>query len=114
MLKDNPLLKDITKQWLEECPYVPNELPKGWEVRFDRRGMFYKYGSIEEAESRNMIVRRDMSVAIPFGYVNKEWEDMKSMMQEADEIWRAGGDGWESIMLVRQGGIINEMMLKVS
>lgn len=103
---------EVIKQWLAENPYDPNDpsnLPAGWEIRFNKRGRFYPYKDVEEAERRNMCYHRELQRDIPFGYINDEWEAMKSLMQEGDEIWLWGHDG-VTVLLVRDGQIIKEML----
>jgi hypothetical protein len=90
---------EIIKQYLVDNPYDPNDpstLPPGWEVRFNRRGRFYQYKTIEEVERRNNLSFSD------------EWEKMKASMQEGDEVWLYGNDV-EILCLVRNNEIIKEI-----
>ena len=95
----------IIKDWLRENPPTDDGLPKGWEIRFGLRGLFLKYDSVEHAERKNMILRRDDRY-VPFGYCYNIWQEVKGNMQEGDEIWRHGNDGGETIYLIRDGSIV--------
>lgn len=98
----------ITKKWLQDNPYDLNSsLPKGWEVRFGMRGRFMKYDSIEHAERKNMITIRETGIQMPFGYCNKQWENLKNNYTPGDEIWIMGNTG-TMILLSRNGELFTE------
>jgi hypothetical protein len=105
-LNEEKQSNEITKKWLKDNPYDPiGSLPKGWEIRFGKRGMFLKYDSVEHAERKNMITLRS-GIITPFGYCNSSWERLKANLQPNDEIWRYGGDGGEAIFLIRDNCIV--------
>jgi hypothetical protein len=95
----------IVRQWLENNPYDPTVLPKGWEIRFGLRGKFLKYDSIGHAERKNMILVRETNELVPFGYCNELWQRLKSNFQENDELWLHGNDCGMAVYLIRNGEI---------
>ena len=58
----------------------------------------------------------------PFGFLNGEWEELKSQMQEGDELWQFCTDkeswdhlfGREGIELVRDGEVIASIVTELS
>ena len=108
-LEEENKQNEITKKWLKDHPYDPaSDLPKGWELRFGLRGRFLKYESVEHAERKNMITIRESGMKVPFGYCNREWEELKSNLQTDDEVWLHGGDGGTTIYLIRNGQIVED------
>lgn len=87
----------LVKKYLKETP-LDERLPEKWEVRFGLRGRFMKYDSIEHCE------RKNMHNGVPFGYAKKEWQEMKSNIQEGDELWIYGNES-TIIYLIRNGEI---------
>ena len=70
--------------------------------------------SVEELEKAHMIVIRETGDALPFGYSNKEWLEMKAAMQPGDQIYflshRDGRFYVEYHILVRDGCIVRRML----
>jgi hypothetical protein len=44
--------------------------------------------SVEELENEHMVVIRETGLALPFGYQNKKWQEMKSIMKPGDQIYQ--------------------------
>jgi hypothetical protein len=100
-LEEETKQNEITKQWLRNHPYDPTkDLPKGWEYRFNMRGRFMKYDSVEHAERKNKFVED--------GYCSRAWKELKANLQPNDEIWIHGGSGGVAIYLIRDGQIIED------
>jgi len=101
MVVNDNLETEITKKWLTDNPYNPYDLPEGWEIKFGMRGKFMKYDSVEHAERKNTYN------GMPFGGANHAWEELKSNLQDGDEIWLVGNDGL-AIYLIRNNSVVNE------
>jgi hypothetical protein len=69
---------------------------------------------VEELEKAHMIVIRETGKALPFGYSNKEWLEMKAAMQPGDKIYflshRDGRFYVDYHILVHDGCIIRRML----
>jgi hypothetical protein len=69
--------------------------------------------SVEELEKEHMIVIRETGQALPFGYSNKAWLEMKAKMQSGDQIYflshRDGRFYVDYHVLVRDGCIIGHL-----
>jgi hypothetical protein len=74
--------------------------------------------SIEELEKENSIVIRETGQALPFGYGNKAWLEMKAAMQPGDQIYflsyRDGTFYVDYHVLVRDGCIIRRLMGRIT
>jgi hypothetical protein len=74
--------------------------------------------SVEELENKHMIVIRETGQALPFGYSNRGWLDMKAAMQSGDQIYflshRDGRFYVEYHVLVRDGCIIRRLGGKIT
>lgn len=63
---------------------------------------------------------RRARLAKPFGFCNAEWEQLKAMMQEGDELWEVCNSKWawkdftgyHGILLIRHGETIADIILK--
>jgi hypothetical protein len=70
--------------------------------------------NVEELEKEKSIVIRETGQALPFGYSNKGWLEMKAMMQPGDQIYflshRDGRFYVDFHVLVRDGCIIRRLM----
>ncbi len=74
-----------------------------------------KLYSIEQAEKENLIFDNRLGTEpIPFGFVNDQWEELKSIMKESDKLYKfknnskswihlAGKEGFE---LERNGKVV--------
>jgi hypothetical protein len=69
--------------------------------------------SVEELEKENRFVIRETGQALPFGYANKAWLEMKAAMRTGDQIYflshRDGGFYVDYHVLVRDGCIIRRL-----
>jgi hypothetical protein len=93
----------------------------GEEVKYGERCRItvidaeFKHSNIEDDPQR---VREFPELLKPFGFINALWENLKSKMQDGDELWeyKSGGESWENlagregIALVRDGKIIDLML----
>ena len=74
--------------------------------------------SVEELEKENMIVIRETGQALPFGYSNKGWLEMKAAMRPGDQIYflahRDGRFYVEYHVLVRDGCIIDRLQGRIT
>jgi hypothetical protein len=73
---------------------------------------------VDELEKEHMIVIRETGQALPFGYSNKAWLEMKAEMQPGDQIYflshRDGRFYVEYHILVRDGCIIRRLMGRIT
>jgi hypothetical protein len=95
------------------------------EVKYGERrqitviGAEAKHSNIEDDPQR---VREFPELLKPFGFINASWENLKSKMQDGDDLWEyiSGGDSWvsrsgrEGIALVREGKIIDEILTRMN
>lgn len=69
---------------------------------------------VERLEAQNTTTIRETGKALPFGYENKAWEEMKAAMQPGDQIYHlAINDGRFHAgyyILVRNGCVIDRLM----
>ena len=73
---------------------------------------------VEALEKDQMIVIRETGQALPFGYSNKAWLDMKAAMQPGDRVYflshRDGRFYVDYHILVRDGCIIRRLMGRIT
>ncbi len=73
---------------------------------------------VEELEKEHMIVIRETGQALPFGYSNKAWLEMKAAMQSGDRIYflshRDGRFYVDYHILVRDGCIIRRLLGRIT
>jgi hypothetical protein len=73
---------------------------------------------VEELEKEQMIVIRETGYALPFGYSNKAWLEIKAAMQPGDQIYflshRDGRFYVDYHVLVRDGCIIRWLMGRIT
>jgi hypothetical protein len=69
--------------------------------------------SVQELEKENMVVIRETGEALPFGYQNDAWLELKAAMRPGDQIYflshRDGRFYVDYHVLVRDGCIIRSM-----
>jgi hypothetical protein len=74
--------------------------------------------TVEELERENRIVIRETGQALPFGYMNKAWLEMKAAMRPGDQIYflahRDGRFYVEYHVLVRDGCIIDRLQGRIT
>lgn len=75
--------------------------------------------SIEHLESANMIEIRETKEKLPFGYINKQWKELKSLYKKGDKFYfvryESGGRYFmEQHILVREGCVIGNLMGAIS
>ena len=74
--------------------------------------------SVKALEKENMIVIRETGQALPFGYENKAWLELKAAMQPGDQIYflshRDGRFYVDYQVLVRDGCIIRWLRRKIT
>jgi hypothetical protein len=67
--------------------------------------------TIEEAETLNMVSDKRLGPEpVPFGFINQAWLNLKSLIQEGDELWEFSSPkvtweclvGREGIVLIRK------------
>ncbi|TWT60891.1 hypothetical protein [Rubinisphaera italica] len=76
--------------------------------------------TIEEAETEYAVKIRGKFV--PFGYRNEQWRKLRAQMQEGDQLWLASSPdeewdalmGFEGILLVRNGHVVNSFVTKMN
>jgi hypothetical protein len=81
-----------------------------------RKEFLRRQATVPELEAEHVIN------GIPFGFCNREWEQLKSLMLPGDEVWYWSTDaeswarlrGWEGIALVRQGEIVDSFITALS
>ncbi len=76
--------------------------------------------SIEQVEKENMITveKNGKSVALPFGFINDDWEVLKAQYQDGDQIYKfsTSAESWEKMagregyVLIRGDQIIAEII----
>jgi hypothetical protein len=73
---------------------------------------------VEELEKEHMIVIRETGQALPFGYSNKAWLEMKAAIQPGDQIYflshRDGMFYVDYHILVRDGCIIRRLRGRIT
>ncbi len=73
---------------------------------------------VEELEMENMIVIRETGQALPFGYSNKAWLELKAAMQPGDQIYflshRDGIFYVDYHILVHDGCIVRRIRGKIT
>ncbi len=66
--------------------------------------------SVSELQRDRMITIRETGEVLPFGYISEEWEELKSLMQDGDEIYfvehRDGYYMHNGHLLVRAGCVV--------
>lgn len=87
---------------------------------FDKKTQVEGPFSIEQAEKDNMITvkKNGKSVILPFGYINDDWETLKSNYQEGDQIFKfsTSAESWDNLagregyVLIRGDQIIAEII----
>lgn len=79
--------------------------------------------TVEEAEAKHLITDDRLGAApIPFGFINSQWEKIKSSLIEGDELWEFCSpiETWENLMgcqgicLVRNEEIIMEIITQMN
>jgi hypothetical protein len=74
--------------------------------------------SVQELEKENMVVIRETGQALPFGYQNHAWLELKAAMQPGDQIYflshRDGRFYVDYHVLVRDGCIIGSLRGKIT
>jgi hypothetical protein len=73
---------------------------------------------VDELEKEHSIVIRETGQALPFGYSNKAWLEMKAAMQPGDQIYflshRDGRFYVDYHVLVRDGCIIRRLLGRIT
>ena len=74
--------------------------------------------TIEELEKGHMIEIRETKEVLPFGYINKQWQELKAMHEEGDQFYfvhyQDGRFFVEHHVLVRNECIIGALMGSIS
>ena len=86
---------------------------------------FKKKVSVEQAEKENLVSIKTADgkkMRIPFGYCHQQWLDLLAKKQDGDELWvyESPPEAWEhlagaeTISLVRNGEVIDSILLRIS
>lgn len=79
--------------------------------------------TFQEAEAKHLIIDERLGAEpIAFGFINNQWEELKSIYQEGDELWEfySPGKAWDKLMgragycLIRDGEIIADIVTEMS
>jgi len=84
----------------------------------------YRYiVTVREAEENNLIYNDSFDVnPLPFGFMNKKWEELKLKIQEGDKLieYRTSEKSWEhmsgreGIWLVRDSKLIDQIITEMN
>ena len=69
--------------------------------------------TIAQSEKMEMITIREDNIKVPFGYANKQWNRIKSKFKDGDEFYRSDSITGESWVLVRNGCIVDYVVLRI-
>ena len=78
--------------------------------------------SIEGAEKEHMVINDYWPEGKPFGFVADEWQEILAQIQPGDELCEYRSDeeswdelmGWEGVVLMRSGEMINSICTKMN
>ena len=94
-----------------------------FEVRGDGEGLVEGPSSVEQLEKKHAARAPKSEVAVPFGGLNNEWEQLKASKRPTDEIFWVlyterseldeGTNFYENYVLVREGCVIQTITLQV-
>ncbi len=85
-------------------------LPRSWLKRKT---------TVEEEERKHMVKNDELgSEPVPFGFINKRWLELKTQIQEGDELWEfsSSAESWKhlagrsGLCIVRKGRIIASLV----
>jgi hypothetical protein len=101
---------------------VPGNEDRRRRVTVEQAEADYLEGAAQSIRSAENDDSRRETLQKPFGFVNEEWEELKSMMQPGDELWEycTSKESWNMLMgsagieLIRNGEVIASFLIRMN